>query len=123
VSERAERGVRNHLEPSRIRISNYFCLGTYNKIVGGRKGWRPPKVEELSSLIDPLQSAPTLPSGHPFTNVQVDDVYWAYTPLDGVLHLTIGGEGTFGVSFGDGAVGLAGAGANQHYMWCVRGGH
>src|SRR5713101_6692223 len=29
VSERVERGVRNHPEPSRIRISNYFCLGTY----------------------------------------------------------------------------------------------
>src|SRR6266446_6398970 len=29
VSERVERGVRNHPEPSWIRISNYFCLGTY----------------------------------------------------------------------------------------------
>src|SRR4030095_11335705 len=29
VSERVERGVGNHLEPCRIRISNYFCLGTY----------------------------------------------------------------------------------------------
>src|SRR2546428_10931703 len=29
VSERVERGMRNHPEPGRIRISNYFCLGTY----------------------------------------------------------------------------------------------
>ena len=28
VSERVERGVGNHPEPCRIRISNYFCLGT-----------------------------------------------------------------------------------------------
>src|SRR6266571_8235287 len=30
VSERVERGIRNHPEPGRIKISNYFCLGTYN---------------------------------------------------------------------------------------------
>src|SRR6266436_309896 len=29
VSERVERGIRNHPESGRIRISNYFCLGTY----------------------------------------------------------------------------------------------
>src|SRR5262247_2483978 len=29
VSQRLERGVRNHPEPCRIRISNYFCVGTY----------------------------------------------------------------------------------------------
>src|SRR5215475_11555463 len=29
VSQRIERGVRNHPEPCRIRISNYFCVGTY----------------------------------------------------------------------------------------------
>src|SRR5712664_314935 len=29
VSERVERGIRNHPKPGRIRISNYFCLGTY----------------------------------------------------------------------------------------------
>jgi len=28
VLERVERGGRSHPEPSRIRISNYFCLGT-----------------------------------------------------------------------------------------------
>src|SRR5215510_2187518 len=28
-SECIERGVRSHLEPCRIRIPNYFCLGTY----------------------------------------------------------------------------------------------
>src|SRR5215510_9963403 len=29
VSQRIERGVRNYPEPCRIRISNYFCVGTY----------------------------------------------------------------------------------------------
>src|SRR6266567_6752395 len=34
VSERVERGIRNHPEPGRIRISNYFCLGTYMPSTG-----------------------------------------------------------------------------------------
>src|SRR6266851_8469940 len=33
VSERVERGMRNHPKPGRIRISNYFCLGTYQHLV------------------------------------------------------------------------------------------
>ena len=30
VPERVERGVRSHPKSCRIRISNYFCLGTYD---------------------------------------------------------------------------------------------
>ena len=38
---------------------------------GGRKGWRLPSVHELASLVDPsVAPGPTLPAGHPFTNVQ-----------------------------------------------------
>src|SRR6266478_3407723 len=41
VSERVERGIRNHPEPGRIRISNYFCLGTYARVrLGGLTIWR-----------------------------------------------------------------------------------
>src|SRR6266566_5415366 len=29
VSERVDRGVGRHPEPRRLKISNYFCLGTY----------------------------------------------------------------------------------------------
>lgn len=51
-----------------------------DKDVGGRKGWRLPSVSELSSLVDPsVKARPTLPSGHPFTNVQ--DVYWSATTV------------------------------------------
>src|SRR5712664_4311353 len=31
VSERVDRGVGRHPEPSRLKISNYFCLGTYRR--------------------------------------------------------------------------------------------
>lgn len=49
--------------------------------VGGRKGWRLPRIEELLSLADPIQTEPALPWGHPFRNVQFSDVdvYWSAT--------------------------------------------
>jgi hypothetical protein len=55
--------------------STYACA---NKSVGGQKGWCLPSIPELASLIDPsvAPSSPTLPAGHPFTNVQSDG-YWS----------------------------------------------
>src|SRR5205807_1369275 len=47
--------------------ARYQCT---NLTTGGRKGWRLPSVHELASLIDPNQSSPTLPPGHPFQQVQ-----------------------------------------------------
>src|SRR5438874_11198024 len=35
VSQRVARGVGHHPEPCRIRISNYFCIGTYQRNSGG----------------------------------------------------------------------------------------
>ncbi len=48
--------------------ARFFCL---NRTTGGQKGWRLPSVHELASLIDPSVAppGPTLPPGHPFTNV------------------------------------------------------
>ena len=48
--------------------------------LGGRWGWRLPTIQEFASLVDPTQSNPMLPSGHPFT-VQTDpsDFYWSAT--------------------------------------------
>jgi len=42
------------------------------KIVGNRRGWRLPTVQELASLLDPSNpnGNPDLPVGHPFSNVQ-----------------------------------------------------
>src|SRR6266704_6577214 len=45
VSERVERGIRNHPEPGRIRISNYFCLGTYAVLAD-------PQMPVTSTLLD-----------------------------------------------------------------------
>jgi hypothetical protein len=48
-----------------------------NLTLGNLKGWRLPTKEELSSLVDPSQTVPALPSGHPFINVNV--TYWSST--------------------------------------------
>jgi hypothetical protein len=50
----------------------------YNMTIGGRKGWRMPTIEELATLVDPTQSDPSLPPGHPFTNAKSSG-YWSST--------------------------------------------
>lgn len=44
----------------------------------GRLGWRLPTLQELLSLIDPTQSNPALPQGHPFQGIQ-NLPYWTVT--------------------------------------------
>ena len=87
------------------------CL---NKTVGGRKGFRAPKIAELATLADPGNPGgdPDLPVGHPFSNV-LSDTYWSATP-------NIGGSQTWALNFDSGGVFLS-DGPNR--VWCVRGGH
>lgn len=88
-----------------------YCLG---KTAGGRKGWRPPTIEELASLIDPSNSNPALPADHPFMNVQ-PDLYWSATTGDCVSPCA------WGVNFSNGGVGPV-AKTGPAYAWCVRAG-
>ena len=95
----------------------YRCLELN---VGGRKGWHLPTAEQLASLVDTsLSSAPTLPSGHPFTNVQTNKVYWTVTTKAGDTSYV------WGVSFFYNPLGSLFFGAktvDTSYAWCVRGG-
>lgn len=89
----------------------------YQKQVGGRKGWRLPTVEELASLIDTSVSGfPKLPSGHPFTNVQLNR-YWSSTTY------VLTTSNAWDVNIGDGAVEDFIDKSDDNYVWCVRGGH
>ena len=64
----------------RLRWSDGLRQHCPNKNVGGRKSWRLPSFPELASLIDPSNANPTLPTGHPFTNVQSAH-YWSATAM------------------------------------------
>jgi hypothetical protein len=71
----------------------------------------------LASLIDPsvLAPGPTLPSDHPFMNVQLAVAFWSATsdagdPTDAWL-----------VGFGSGTV-VANSKTGNVNVWCVRGG-
>jgi hypothetical protein len=96
--------------------------------VGGRKGWRLPTIEELASLIDPTQTNPALPIGHPFINVQ-SDRYWSASTVvgdtDEVSDDTsdIGGDTdeAWDVRFNYGYVSTYSK-SSSGFVWCVRGG-
>jgi len=54
-----------------------------DRVIGNRKGWRLPTIQELASLVDPAAAAPphwpvpALTPGHPFT-VSIES-YWSAT--------------------------------------------
>ena len=87
-----------------------------SRTTGGRKAWRLPSVHELNSLIDPSVGAPgpTLPTGHPFSNVQ-SSFYWSAATLANSA------ADAWAVHFGTGFVGTHFKG-NILSAWCVRGG-
>jgi hypothetical protein len=89
-----------------------FCN---NRVVGGRRGWRLPTNQELASLVDPSQSSPALPPGHPFANVQSSEYWSATTDADDP------GE-AWRVSIDDGQVDRGNKTNDNHFAWCVRGG-
>ena len=89
----------------------------YQRLVGGRKGWRPPTIEELASLVDTSNSSPALPTGHPFTltSAQENGFYWSATT--DALSTSV----AWGVRLDNGVVNVFGKTSTRH-VWCVRGG-
>ena len=88
-----------------------------DRMTGGRKGWRLPSFAELASLVDPAVpingTDPTLPSGHPFSNVQAN-LYWSAT-----THADVPLE-AWSVNFISGTV-FPFNKAFFGFVWCVRG--
>jgi hypothetical protein len=95
--------------------ANLYCYGLN---FGGRGGFRLPTVEELRTLVDPNESNPALPPGHPFNNVQ-SDLYWSSTTLPGPDNTDF----AWAVSMDDGNVDFTSVKTTNNYVWCVRGGH
>jgi hypothetical protein len=83
--------------------------------VGGRKGFHLPMREQLASLGDSSNSNPSLPTGHPFLNVQSAGYWSATTDADDPAD-------AWGVDFGSGYIGFTDKGNGFIQVWCVRGG-
>ena len=67
-----ETGLVWEQSPDTATVDWLGALSSCNdRTVGGRKGWRLPTIQELTSLVDPTIAfpGPTLLSGHPFSNV------------------------------------------------------
>jgi len=83
-------------------------------------GWRLPSAQELASLVDPSVPfpGPTLPAGHPFTNVQ-QGFYWSATTLASSPTLPDSSAFAWSVDFLDGGVSALGK-SSPRLVWCVR---
>jgi hypothetical protein len=82
--------------------------------IGNRKGWRLPSVQELMSLVDPLQGNPALPLGHPFGGV-ANANYWTATVGASDAATAVA------VNLGTGGASSLGKTLTAR-RWCVRGG-
>jgi len=91
--------------------ANSRCI-TLNK--GGRKGWHLPTVQQLASLIEPLNNNPALPNDHPFQSM-VFDRYWTSTSI-------YSPDIKWTVSLYDGNISFYSTTGYSFNVLCVRGG-
>jgi hypothetical protein len=114
-----ETGLVWERSPSTTAVPGFTSIDCNNKTVGNRRGWRLPTIQELMSLIDPTQSSPALPSGHPFQIQNVSGAYWSATILD-VSDGTSPSAWIMGLAIGNAIFGTKTT--NGLFIWCVRGG-
>jgi Protein of unknown function (DUF1566) len=92
----------------------FACRG---ETVGNRRSWRLASYEELTSLLDPSQSDPALPTGNPFQGIGATDNFWTATTdesdSDAAYFVQIASATTFQTALKTGA-------ADLFRPWCVR---
>jgi hypothetical protein len=113
-----ETGLVWEKSPYDISLRNFdgATLSCYTRILGGRKGWRLPTVEELASLVDlSVIGSPKLPSGSPFTNVPLGS-FWSTTTA------TINADIAWIVDMNNGGLYNGYYKTSTYNVWCVRGG-
>jgi hypothetical protein len=87
---------------------------------GGRKGWRLPSVDELTTLLLPTPFNPTftpaLPPGHPFdlSNIALGASVWSSTADPSAVYAV-------GLAQGNLLVAPPPPSQTQSHRWCVRG--
>ena len=82
--------------------------------LGGKYGWRLPRVDEINSLFGAPVAGADLPAGHPFT-VNSAELYWTATTFPSAPTLA------WGSVPGSADIG-AHAKTTNFRKWCVRGG-
>jgi hypothetical protein len=98
------------------QLANLQChaLGTAGTRPSTRLGWRLPSVEELLSLVDPTQSNPALPLGHPFQDIQ-NTAYWTASNFERTTDVA------YAVDFSVGSLPRPFKDNFAPRVWCVRG--
>ena len=110
---------------SALAAANVLASGTCGLSDGSIVGqWRMPNVNELESLVDVSQAGPALPSGHPFTQVNVATAYWSSTtytagPANAMSIRFSDGRWINGIDAADGAFDDVKA-SSANALWAVR---
>ncbi|MDW7774297.1 MAG: DUF1566 domain-containing protein [Desulfobulbaceae bacterium] len=112
-----ETGLTWERKPDHSEVKKWHeaIIISYQKVIGGRKGWRLPSVEELLSLVDVTRSAPALPAGHPFLGISSYG-YWTATSV-----VNAQGQGWV-VNIGSGETDTDNKQSGL-FVWAVRGGN
>jgi len=120
-----ETGLVWQRSPSQTFVSwSAISAACTNSATGGRYGWRLPTVHELASLLDPAATTvPPLSPGHPFTNINMYDVFWTATqqedvPANAAVSVWYQDPSSPVVTFFSSAPRTTGVARG----WCVRGG-